>query len=170
MQVLWKEIPGYEGIYEISNTGVVRGRKGIRKILVSWDGYQYVKLCNRGHEKKFKVHRLVALAFLPNPLGFPEINHKDENKENNNVCNLEWCDRKYNNNYGKRNIVAGISIRKANQRRVFRYDKNLNFLDSFVSAKEAEKILKIDHTGILKCANNKRKTAGGFIWKYHGKG
>lgn len=170
MQVLWKEIPGYEGIYEISNTGLVRGRKGIRKILVSWDGYQYVKLCNRGREKKFKVHRLVALAFLPNPFGLPEINHKDENKENNSVCNLEWCDRKYNNNYGKRNIVAGISIRKANQRRVFRYDKNLNLLDSFDSAKDAEKILKIDHTGISKCANNKRKTAGGFIWKYHGKG
>lgn len=170
MKVLWKDVPGYSGIYEISNTGLVRGRKGMRKILLTHDGYQYVKLCNRGREKKMKIHRLVALAFIPNPFGLLEINHKDENKQNNNVCNLEWCDRKYNNNYGKRNIVAGNAIRKAKQMRVFRYGLDGIFIDSFESAKVAENALKIDRTGITKCANNKRKSAGGFIWKYHGQG
>lgn len=170
MKELWKDVPGYSGVYEISNTGLVRGKNGIRKLLLSHDGYQYVKLCNRGQEKKMKVHRLVALAFIPNPLGLPEINHKDENKQNNNVCNLEWCDRKYNNNYGQRNIIAGKSIREAKQRCVFRYDLNGNFIDSFESAKVAESVLKINHTGITKSASNKRKSAGGYIWKYHGQG
>lgn len=57
MKVLWKDIPGYSGIYEISNNGLVRGKRGIRKILLTHDGYQYVKLCNRGCERKMKIHR-----------------------------------------------------------------------------------------------------------------
>ena len=69
-----------------------------------------------------------------------------------------------------RNVIAGNSIRKAKQMRVFRYSLDGIFIDLFESAKVAENTLKIDRTGITRCANNKRKSAGGFIWKYHGQG
>ena len=170
MLVLWKSIPGYEGIYEISNTGLVRGRKGIRKILVSWDGYQYVKLCNRGREKKFKVHRLVAMAFIPNPNGLPEINHKNEVKTDNRVENLEWCSRKYNNNHGTRNQRAGESIRRAKQFRVYRYGKDGKYIDSYESAKVAGEIFNCSPSWIAAVARGKGKMAGGYIWKYSAKG
>lgn len=169
MEVLWKSIPGYEGIYEVSNTGQVRGKNGIRKPQETWDGYQYVKLCRRGHEKKYKVHRLVALAFIPNPLGLAEINHRDENKRNNHVLNLEWCDRVYNDNYGSRNNRAAESIRKAKQKSVSCYDKSGNFICTFESAKEAGKEMNIAYSCITGCARGRRKSAGGYIWKYCGK-
>lgn len=170
MNVLWKSIPGYEGIYEISTAGEVRGKNGPRKILLTWDGYAYVKLCNRGKEKKHKVHRLVALAFIQNPNNLGEINHKNEIKTDNRVENLEWCDRVYNNNFGERNRKAGEKIRIANSKRVLRFDKNGNYIDSFDSVKTAANALKISPSGISFCAIGKRKSAGGFVWKYHGKG
>ena len=111
----WRPIEGYEGLYEVSNTGQVRSldryvktcyeayklHKG--KILSpakDKNGYLKVHLCCNGKHNIIRVHRLVALTFLPNPDNLPEVNHKDEVKTNNNVDNLEWCDRKYNNNYG----------------------------------------------------------------------
>lgn len=109
----WRTIPGYEGLYEVSNTGRVRSldrydsrncfRKGkVLSPVKSNIGYLLVSLCCNGKYKGFTVHRLVAQAFIPNPDNLPEINHKDEDKTNNSVENLEWCDRKYNNNYGSR--------------------------------------------------------------------
>lgn len=99
----WKPVKGFEGLYEISNLGRVKslwyGREKIlkpEKIL----GYLRVVLCRNGKKKKLFVHRLVAIAFLPNPKGLPEVNHKDENPSNCVVSNLEWCDRRYNVNYG----------------------------------------------------------------------
>lgn len=109
----WKEIPGYEGLYEVSSYGRVRSvdryvknghssyrlQKG-RVLSPGKDkkGYLNVQLRN----KNFKVHRLVAQAFIENSDNLPMVNHKDEDKTNNNVTNLEWCDAKYNNNYGSR--------------------------------------------------------------------
>lgn len=168
--VLWKDVPGYAGLYEISNTGVVRGKNGIRKPQLSWDGYLYVKLCNNGHEQKHKIHRLVAMAFIPNPQGLPEINHKDENKQNNHVDNLEWCTRIYNNRYGMRGKKAGIGIRKAFQKRVYRFDRNGNYIDSFESVKLAGIQMNINPSAISDVARGKRKTAGGYKWSYDGKG
>lgn len=166
MNVLWKPVPGYEGIYEVSNTGDVRGKNGIRKPQLSWDGYLFVKLCNNGKEKKFKIHRLVAMAFIPNPGNLKEINHKDENKLNNNVENLEWCDRFYNNHFGLRGMKAGVGIKRAKQKRIGRYTRNGVYIDSFESAKEAGMKLSIDPTGISHVLTGRRKTAGGFVWKY----
>lgn len=99
----WRPIAGYEGLYEVSNTGQVR-RVGDLMVLKFSDrrGYCGVRLRKDGIQKMFSVHRLVAQAFIPNPKGLPQVNHIDENKKNNNVDNLEWCDHIYNNLYGTR--------------------------------------------------------------------
>ena len=111
----WRPIEGYEGLYEVSNTGQVRSldrydnrncfRKGkVLSPIKDTDDYLKVNLYCNGKNKKCLVHRLVALTFIPNPDGLPQVNHKDEDKTNNSVDNLEWCTEKYNCNYGSRNI------------------------------------------------------------------
>ena len=109
----WKEIPGYEGLYEVSSYGKVRSldrydsrncfRKGkVLSPVKDKDGYLAVFLSCNGKQKTIRIHRLVAKAFLPNPDNLPEVNHLDEDKTNNRVDNLEFCDHKYNINYGHR--------------------------------------------------------------------
>lgn len=111
---IWKDVVGYEGLYQVSNLGnvksldrkrfngrVMANKKGqIMKQYVLKDGYCSTRLCKDGEVKNHLIHRLVAIAFLPNPQNLPQVNHKDENKQNNKLNNLEWCDRLYNNNYG----------------------------------------------------------------------
>lgn len=99
----WKPIDKFED-YEVSDTGLVRSLKNGRKRILSpgknqW-GYLHVNLCRNGKAKHMYVHRLVADAFIPNPLGLPTVNHKDENKLNNNAENLEWLTMGDNNRYG----------------------------------------------------------------------
>lgn len=116
MTEIWKDIVGYEGLYQVSNLGNVKRLKGYKgrgkgyiveehliKPSINSNGYQNVVLCKNGKTKTFTMHRLVAIAFLYNSDNLPQVNHKDENKLNNCVDNLEWCDSKYNNNYGTRN-------------------------------------------------------------------
>ena len=100
----WRAVPGYEGLYEVSNMGNVRNvrRNKLLRLPKTNDGYIRVSLYKNGIKTCFQVHRLVAQAFIENPDNLPMINHKDEDKTNNNVTNLEWCDVKYNNNYGSR--------------------------------------------------------------------
>lgn len=107
---IWKPVVGYEGLYEVSNLGRVRslnyngtGTKGTLSEATNKCGYKYLVLCNNGKRKHHLVHRLVAGAFLINPNNLPQVNHKDEHKDNNCIDNLEWCDNKYNNNYGTKN-------------------------------------------------------------------
>lgn len=111
----WKAIAGYEG-YAVSNLGRVKSLKYDKeKILKPYkhrDGYLFVYLYRNGKRKMFYVHRLVASAFIQNPEGFEQVNHKDENKTNNCVDNLEFCNAKYNNNYGthtRRSAAAQIN-------------------------------------------------------------
>lgn len=102
----WKEIPGYEGLYEVSNQGNVRNvrRNTLLRLSKTNNGYKRVFLCKNGIKTGFQVHRLVAQSFIPNPLNLPQVNHKDEDKTNNNVDNLEWCSAKYNINFGTARI------------------------------------------------------------------
>ena len=109
---IWKPKKDYEGLYEVSNLGRVKSlgngksinsKEGILKPGKIKQGYLQVTLCKNRKQKRFLVHRLVAEAFLPNPENLPFINHKDEDKTNNSVDNLEYCTREYNNNYGTRN-------------------------------------------------------------------
>ena len=108
----WRAVPGYEGLYEVSSYGRVKSLKRYKsnnggiplikeRILKPYNdkkGYLNVRLRN----KNFKVHRLVAQAFIPNPNNLPQVNHKNEDKSDNRVDNLEWCTAKYNNTYGTR--------------------------------------------------------------------
>ena len=100
----WRDIKGYEGKYKISSYGKVKSLKHkdekLLKPSYDKDGYKQVILCNNGKGKKWFIHRLVAIHFLPNPNNLPQVNHKDEDKANNVVENLEWCTCKYNINYG----------------------------------------------------------------------
>lgn len=114
----WKPIVGYEGLYEISNLGRVKslnyrhtGKERILKPANNGDGYLAVNIYRNGQRKMLKVHRLVAAAFIPNPEGFEQVNHINEDKTNNCVSNLEFCDAKYNANYGTRTERMAASQR-----------------------------------------------------------
>ena len=122
---IWKDASGYEGLYQVSNRGRVRsierrsfiGRKcGGRMMKPGYNsrGYLVVSLHKNGKKKTKSVHRIVAETFLPNPNGLPQVNHRDEIKGNNNVENLEWCDAKYNINYGMRIEKLSKKVRAVN--------------------------------------------------------
>lgn len=120
MEEIWKDIKGYEGLYQISNLGrvkclpkIIRNRKYkeiIKSPSLAGKGYYRLILCNNGKNKAFYIHRLVAQAFIPNPNNLPQVNHKDENILNNCVDNLEWCNNKQNINYGLHNFRKYISL------------------------------------------------------------
>ena len=122
MTEIFKDISGYEGLYQVSNLGNVKSlnylRKGKEQLLKPNSnkiGYLYVVLCTNCQPKKKYVHKLVAEAFIQNPYGCSFVNHKDEDKTNNCVTNLEWCTFQYNCNYGTRN--QRISIGNKRKRR-----------------------------------------------------
>ena len=100
MEEIWRDIDGYEGLYQVSNKGRVKSLKyGKERILrPGWKtgGYLFVILCKNGNQSKQRIHRLVAQAFIPNPNNKPQVNHLDENKKNNCVDNLEWATAKEN--------------------------------------------------------------------------
>ena len=101
--MIMKEIQGFEGLYAVTDEGQVwsyHSKKYLQPQIVG-DGYCQIALYKNGDKHRYYVHQLVAMTFLPNPLGYREINHKDEDKTNNRLDNLEWCDRSYNMTYGK---------------------------------------------------------------------
>ena len=100
----WRAVPGYEGLYEVSNIGNVRNvrKNTLLRLTKTNNGYIRVGLCKNGIKTGLRVHRLVAQAFIPNPNNLPQVNHKNEDKSDNSVDNLEWCDQAYNNLYGTR--------------------------------------------------------------------
>ena len=107
-------------------------------------GYSIVCLHKDGEQKNYYIHRLVAEAYLPNPEGLPQVNHKDENKENNALPNLEWCDGSYNINYGSRNERAGKAISKALSIPVFCEELN----KTFSGARSAGRELSLSQSSI----------------------
>ena len=110
-------------------------------------GYNRITLCKDGKEKYILIHRLVALAFIPNPYNLPQVNHKDENKKNNNVSNLEWCSIKYNNTYGTRleRCAEKQLNRKDKSRAVKQFTKDGKFIAEYPSIAEVER-----RTGFMK--------------------
>lgn len=153
------DIAGYEGLYAITDDGKVWSYKNnmfLKPFLAR--GYFKVRLCKNGANKQLLIHRLVAEAFLPNPKKLPQINHIDENKKNNCVDNLEWCDAKYNINYGEHNE----KVAKSHCKKVYCVE-----LDRvFESAKSAAIQLNLSDSNIAKCCKGKYKTTGGYRWEY----
>lgn len=155
-----KDIEGYEGIYGITSCGRVWSYKR-KKFLETGNinGYLIVGLYKNGVRKQYYVHRLVAMAYIPNPENLPQINHKDENKTNNCLQNLEWCDSKYNANYGNRNEKVSNSKKIP----ILQYTLNGEFVKEWPSATDVGK--EVQET-ICKCLKGRTKTAYGYIWKY----
>lgn len=186
----WKAVEGYEDYYEVSSYGRVRGvdrviinSDGVKRLWKgrilrpgkNTEGYLTCVLYKNSKHKTLKVHRLVAEAFLPNPDNLPVINHKDENKTNNRVflnkddsvdftkSNLEWCDGKYNSNYG-------TAIQRSTEKRskpVLQIDLETNqIVDEYSSTQEAARQTGFSQGNISNCCNGKLKTYKCFKWRY----
>ena len=170
---IWKDILGYEGLYQVSNFGRVKSleridylghhrKEKILKIQKTDKRYYRVGLTDKNKKRKiFFVHRLVAEAFIPNSYNLPFINHKDENPSNNIYTNLEWCTQLYNNCYGNR--IEKVIEKQSKP--VLQYDLNGNLIKEWKSLHEAEKF-GYDRCSIKRCNKGERKTHKGSIWKY----
>lgn len=177
----WREIKGYEGKYIISNYGEVISLprykqnnsklqyvepKEIIRYVNKRNGYVYVQLWNNATYRSIRLHKLVAQTFIPNKDNKLQINHKDGNKQNNKMDNLEWCTNKENIIHAHKMGLANNNNQKI---KVNQYDLKGNFIRSFNSILDASKETRVSMGNISLCINNKRKTAGGYIWKYANK-
>ena len=152
-----RDVKGYEGLYAVTSCGKVWSYK-YKKFLkprATRIGYLQVGLWKNGKMKNYYAHRLVAEAYLPNPENLPQINHRDENKANNCLQNLEWCDAKYNINYGTRND----KIKKP----ILQYDLDGNLIREWECAADVGKEVSYN---ICHCLKGRRKSAYGYKWVY----
>ena len=159
----------YRGLYQVSNFGRVKsfhGKEKFLKLSKKENGYMSVSMYKNGKEKRFYVHRLVAHMFIQNNKNFSEINHVDENKENNFVTNLEWCNRSQNINHGTRNEKCSEKQKNNEKSIKIVQMKNFRITNIFSCCYEAERITGINHGNINKCCRGNLKSAGKFIWKY----
>lgn len=165
MNEKWHNIIDYENMYQISNYGNVKSLKNnkikILKPQIDGCGYYQVFLYKNKKAKKYKVHQLVAKYFVSNEENLKVVNHKDGNKLNNNANNLEWCTHSYNNKHAYDNKLKTPCFKI-----IYQYSKNNKFIKVWNGALEIERCLKINNSNIIQCCKNKRKTAGGYIWKY----
>lgn len=170
MKEIWKKIDNYDN-YEVSNLGNIRRvNKDYRckkyKQLnpkLEKNGYLRIGLSKNNKTLFYNVHRLVAKAFVDNPYNYPIVNHKDEIRKNNIWTNLEWCDYKYNANYGNaRKKMSNSSFK----RKVNQYDKNMILLNTFNSIKEASEKTNSNRRWISQCCKKEHLSCNGFYWRY----
>lgn len=177
MMEVWKDIKNFEGMYQISNMGNVRSlnrvtynkngtkvnRVGkIKKQTIDNLGYFHVRLSKDSQTKTFRIHQLVAQAFIDNPNNYRCINHIDEDKTNNSIENLEWCSSKYNLEYSGNTKKACNS----NKKQVLQYDLKGNLIKEWESLKSIELELKYSHSAVGQCCRGNTKSSHGYVWKY----
>ena len=156
----WKPVVGYEGHYQVSNFGRVKSIKFGKEIILKQKikgGYYYVNLSKNGILKTYLVHRLVAEAFIDNTDNLPCVNHKDEDKTNNSVDNLEWCTQSYNINYGTRT--------EKYSKKVYQYTLEGEFVKEWKSIAECGRN-GFNRGNVWMCCRGELKTHQNFIWKY----
>lgn len=172
---MWEDVIGFEGLYQVSDQGEIRSIKrtkqnnrGFQEVnerirVLTPDRYGYLKVCLSKDGKHYvkSVHRLVAEAFIPNPNNLPEINHKNEDKQDNRVENLEWCTQAYNMSYGGYRNRQAISQGRA----VIQFDGNKPIAE-YYSTQEASRQTGIPQGNIYKACTGKRRIAGGYEWRF----
>lgn len=178
IEEIWKTIEGYPN-YEVSNLGNVRSLNFHKEKKIKLKtptknkfGYLRILLWKDGKPKLQSIHRLVAKAFIPNPDNLPQVNHKDENKQNNCVDNLEWCTASYNINYGTR--TERVKQNRTNKqgkehhlsKPINQYTENGKFIKMWDNTMDIQREFGFYQSNICACANGKKNSAYGFIWKY----
>ena len=181
---IWKPKKDYEGLYEVSNLGRVKSlgngksnnsKERILKPDTTRNGYLKVRLYKDGKRKQFLVHRVVVETFLPNPNNLPEVNHKDENKENNFVGtpendykdgNLEWCTREYNNNYGNRiQKIKEINTNGKCSKKVLQFTLDGVLIREWPSTQECGRN-GFSQSAVSACCRGEKPHYKGYIWRY----
>lgn len=172
MSEIWKDMPEYEGLYQVSNMGNIKSfhkskkhpnsAEHFLKSTLSSNGYYQVTLYKGDSRRKFQVHRLVAMCFVPNPNGYPQINHKNEDISDNRAENLEWCTAAYNNAYGTARLRGIIT----KSRMVEQYLPTGQFIARYVCSNIAEQITGISRKLIQQCCRGAIQSACGYVWHY----
>lgn len=187
---VWKDVKDYEGLYQVSNFGRVKSlyrefwsgkdhrilKKYPETLLKIWldnGGYEYVTLCKEAKCRKYKVHRLVGEAFIPNPENKPQIDHIDTVRTNNRVENLRWATRRENNlnpitmkRYSDTKMGDKNPIKKI-KKKVLQIDVNTNeIIKTWDSAVDAAKAIGVDHSNIYRAIYGQLSTCRGYKWKY----
>ena len=177
---IWKDINGYEGLYQISNFGIVKSVDRISKhsngdltlkgkILKknkNSKGYLYLSLCKNGKYRQYLIHRLVAEHFIPNPDNKPYIDHINTDRSDNRVENLRWVTHKENIN----NPLTIDKKSKKLNKPIIQFSRNGEFIRKWDSALDAQRELGIKQSNICSCCKGKLKTTGGYMWRYYYKG
>lgn len=180
MQEIWKDIPGYENLYQVSNLGRVKSlciihnkkvdtsKTLIRKLSYNILGYQFIGLRKNGSRKQFYVHRLVATLFIPNPDNKPQVNHIDGNKSNNIVSNLEWVTISENQRHAVR-----IGLKKGRKgsvnpcsKPILQYTISGEFIKKWESIASAAKSYNVSRESIKHCLVGESHQSCGYVWKF----